>query len=100
MYEGEERRMSQDEQLGYIRSKMESLQGEVTEFKTDQKSHHGKEEHDRERILNKLEKIQDRQDTIVNELTVYKRLFKAAIAVFIPVLGLGLGDLIKLLKGL
>jgi len=36
-YSGDERRMGQDEQLGYIRGKVESIQEDLSEFKVEVK---------------------------------------------------------------
>jgi exonuclease VII large subunit len=54
-----ERRVSQDEQLGYIRGRVESTQKELTEFKSEIKEilhqHFEEEREDRAKIQEKLD---------------------------------------------
>lgn len=100
MHFGEERRMSQDEQLGYITSKVESLQGEVSEFKDSHKEHIMKEQLYRDKIFSKLEDIQTTQNVIKAEITMYKKVFRVVVASIITVSTLAFGDLIKFIKGI
>ena len=53
-HHGEERRMAQDELLGYMKGKLESLQFEITEFKEHFHRHAAKEEEDRKAVLSAI----------------------------------------------
>lgn len=66
--------MTQDERLGYISARVESLQSEVLEFKEMHKDHCEKEDEDRKAVLERLDTIAEKQTEIVTELTVYKRI--------------------------
>lgn len=76
-WDGQERRMSQDEQLGYIKGKVESVQEELTEFKTDMKAllheHFTEERESKEELSAKIDKL-------TFEITVYKRVFQFLLA--------------------
>lgn len=97
-WDGSERRdvVSQDEQLGYIRGKVEGVQSELTDFKDDMKTmmkdHIEKEEEDRAEFLAAINKL-------TMELTIYKRVFKGLIATIITGLTITFGDLFKWLGG-
>lgn len=95
-WDGVERRMGSDERLGYIEAKLESVQNEVSEFKSTHKEHCDREEKDREKILEKLDLIKGRQD----ELLVYKRVFQTLVALVVLLLSLNLEGFWKALKGL
>lgn len=58
-WSGKERRVSQDEQLGYIRGQVESIQKELTEFKNEVRTalhtHFEEEREERAQIQQKLD---------------------------------------------
>lgn len=97
-WDGPERRsvVSQEEQLGYIRGKVEGTQAELSEFKDDMKammeSHIEKEERRDELFMEKIDKL-------TFELTVYKRVFQGLVAIVLATLSFVFNDLIKWFKG-
>lgn len=80
-YKGEERRVSQDEQLGHIRGRVDSIQNELTESKQNFKEF-------KELIHTKLEQHfkEEREDRekIMEQLDVYRQ-------VYLTLRGIGIG---------
>lgn len=98
---------SQDEQIGWLASKVDSLQYELTEFKEAHKDHVRQEDVDRGEILAalrrtdaKLDGIEDRQRELVYELTLYKRVLKTVGALLLAIVTVSYNDIVKVFKGL
>ena len=100
IWEGEERRVSNEEHLGYIEARVESVQAELKELKDTHKEHCKKEESMQLRLESKLDDLVESQRLTLVEITVYKRIFKILVASGIAVLTLSFGDLAKIFKGL
>ncbi len=92
--------MSQDERLGYIGARVESIQSELSEVKEMHKDHCEKEDRDRDKILDKLDTIESRQNDTITELTVYKRVAKGALVTLGGLITFLAGDIVKALKGI
>jgi len=92
--------VSNEEHLGYIEAKVESVQAELKELKDTHKEHCSKEEALQVRLEGKIDKLVESQGKMLIEITVYKRIFKILIASGIAILTLSFGDLVKIFKGL
>ena len=93
-HKGVERRMSQDEQLGYIRSKVEGVQKELTDFKLHMANQRLAEIADRKEVLAKLDNIRDRQ----NAIYVVKSVVRTTGLITIAVLSLNFDQVIGIIR--
>jgi hypothetical protein len=88
-YAGQERRVSQDEQLGYIRGRVDSLQNELKEFKDRHVAHIEKEEERQEDLIKEIRSMKE-------QLSFYRHVvwtLKAAGITIAAVLTMKLGDI-------
>lgn len=95
-YNGSERRMSQDELLGYMKGKLEALQLEMNEFKNHFRHHAAKEEADRVAILAAIADL--KKASSIRHGFILAAKFVGIGAVFI--LTASIGDIIMAVKRL
>ena len=91
---GMERRVHQDEQLGYIRGRVDSLQSEISEFKDIHKSHTEDEEKRQDAMIAEMRQMRE-------QLSFYRHVLwtmKAAGITVAAVLTMKAGDIMHWFK--
>lgn len=88
-YPNGERRVHQDEQLGYIRGRVDSLQNELSEFKDTHVAHIEKEEERQEHLIEEIRSMRE-------QLSFYRHVIwtlKAAGITIAAIVSFKIGDI-------
>lgn len=98
MYKGEERRKVQEEQLGYISAKVESMQRELSEFKDSHKEYTQMDSEFHAKMEEKLDILTNNQNKLIMEITWYKRIIAASLSTITGLIALLWKDILELFK--